>query len=67
MKIKDTWICYFDCYAKHRYGAMTSKDLKTWEDITEKVSFPEDHRHGTVFEVSEELGKKLQTFKSEEK
>lgn len=67
LKIKDTWICYFDCYAKHRYGAMTSKDLKTWEDITEKVSFPEDHRHGTVFEVSEELGKKLQTFKSEEK
>ena len=44
---------YFDKYRDHKYGAIRSKDLKTWEDISDKVSFPKGLRHGTVLKVSE--------------
>jgi hypothetical protein len=52
IKIGDQWIVYFDKYTKHEYGAVASKDLKSWTDISEKVSFPKGTRHGTVFTVS---------------
>ncbi|MBE7171577.1 MAG: glycoside hydrolase family 43 protein [Williamsia sp.] len=46
------WIVYFDKYTQHLYGAVSSTDLKTWTDISDKVSFPKGLRHGTVFTVS---------------
>lgn len=46
---------YFDKYRDHKYGAIRSKDLKNWEDISEQVSFPKGLRHGTVFKVSEKV------------
>jgi beta-galactosidase len=44
---------YFDKYRNHQYGAIRSKDLRTWEDISDKVNFPKGLRHGTVLKVSE--------------
>ena len=44
---------YFDKYRDHKYGAIRSKDMKNWEDISEEISFPKGLRHGTVFRVSE--------------
>jgi hypothetical protein len=46
------WIVYFDKYTQHQMGAVASKDLKNWEDISEKISFPEGTRHGTVLKIS---------------
>lgn len=51
LKIGDYWYLYYDCYRDKHYGAVRSKDLKNWEDITDKVSFPQGVRHGTTFEV----------------
>jgi hypothetical protein len=48
LKLGGTWFVYFDRYTEHRYGLVTSKDLKTWTDETDKVKFPKDHRHGSV-------------------
>lgn len=45
----DEWIIYYDMYEKHRYGAVKTRDFKTFTDIADKLSFPKDHRHGTVF------------------
>src|SRR5262249_22657220 len=42
IKIGDAYIVYFDAYQKKHYGAMRSKDLKTWEDVTDKMSFPDE-------------------------
>jgi beta-xylosidase len=47
LRVADEYIVYFDMYRKHRYGAMRSRDLIDWEDITDQLSFPRDHRHGT--------------------
>jgi len=55
VKIKDQWIVYFDKYRLHKYGAVMSRDLENWEDISDKVQFPEGARHGTVFEVDKRI------------
>jgi hypothetical protein len=51
LKIKDTWYVYFDKYTEKKMGAVTSKDLIIWEDISQKITFPDGVRHGTIFEA----------------
>ena len=53
LKIDKNWIVYFDKYTQHQYGAVTSTNLQTWTDISDKVSFPKGLRHGTVFTVNQ--------------
>lgn len=48
------WTVYFDKYRDHKYGAIRSKDLKNWEDVSDKLHMPEGLRHGTAFKVSRE-------------
>ncbi len=60
LKIGGDYLVYFDAYQTKRYGAMRSRDLKTWEDVTEKMSFPDEGtpvrmRHGTVIAVPGEI------------
>lgn len=52
IKIDDFWYVYFDKYRKHKMGAVRSKNLMDWEDVSEKVEFPEGTRHGTVFTIN---------------
>ena len=47
------WIVYFDKYRDHKYGALSSTDLKSWVDISEKISMPPGLRHGTVFTITQ--------------
>jgi hypothetical protein len=61
LKIKDTWYVYFDKYTEKKMGAVCSKDLINWEDISEKVTFPEGMRHGTIIEVDKKILDKLLT------
>lgn len=51
LRVGDRWIVYFDRYTEGRYGAAASRDLKHWEDISDRVQFPRGARHGTAFEV----------------
>jgi hypothetical protein len=60
-KIGSEWWIYFDHYtAPRRYGAMRTTDWKKFEDMSEQVKFPADHRHGTVVKIPEGLARKLQ-------
>lgn len=61
LKVGEQWIVYFDKYTQGRYGAAASRDLKEWEDISDKVQFPRGTRHGTSFAVSREVLDKLLT------
>jgi hypothetical protein len=50
--IGDMLYVYFDKYRDHCYGAVRSFDRgETWEDVSDKVSFPQGIRHGTAFAV----------------
>ena len=66
IKIGNTWFVYFDRYREQRYGAVISKDLKHWKDVTGKISFPKGARHGTVFQVKEEILAHLLKYGSRE-
>lgn len=55
------WIVYFDKYRDHQYGAVTSNDLKTWTDISDKISLPKGIRHGSIFKISNTEFDKLKT------
>ncbi|MFI1773440.1 prolyl oligopeptidase family serine peptidase [Thalassobellus citreus] len=59
INIDGNWIVYFDKYKDHKYGAIKSTDLKTWEDISDKIQFPKGTRHGSVFKISSSEFQKL--------
>lgn len=59
VKTGSGWIVYFDKYRERKYGAVLSADLKSWEDISDRVVFPEGARHGTVLETDENILKSL--------
>ena len=49
LRIGNSWYIYFDKYRDHKYGAVKSSDGKSWEDVSDAVSFPKGTRHGTAF------------------
>lgn len=55
IQLGENTVVYYDCYRDKHYGAMRSRDLKTWEDITAQIHFPAGTRHGTVVAVPVEL------------
>lgn len=65
LRVGDEFLVYFDGYTAHKYEAMRSKDLKTWEDVSSKISFPKGTRHGTAFSVSKEILDGLMKAKNE--
>jgi hypothetical protein len=66
LKVGADYVVYYDAYQKKHYGALRSRDLKTWEDVTAKLVLPDEDtplrmRHGTVIEVPSELVSALRT------
>jgi beta-galactosidase len=55
LKIGEYCYVYFDAYTNHRYGAMRTKDFKSWEDVSDKLLVPKGMRHGTVLSVSNDI------------
>lgn len=52
VKVNEYWIVYFDRYTEKQMGAMRSKDLTVWSDVSGKLSFPSGVRHGTVLKIT---------------
>ncbi|NDW19137.1 glycosyl hydrolase [Dysgonomonas sp. 216] len=55
LQVGDYVYVYFDKYRNHTYGAIRSKDMVTWEDVSDSISMPKGIRHGTAFTVSESV------------
>jgi hypothetical protein len=60
LKVADAFICYFDLYREHKYGAKRTRNFKTWEDVSDQLSFPKGIRHGTAFPVTAQVLEALQ-------
>jgi len=58
-KVGEDYLIYFDQYRDKIFGAMKTKDFKTFTDITKGVSLPQGHKHGTIFEVKKKTVKRL--------
>ncbi len=51
----DQYLVYYDMYTARTYGAMRSRDLKKWEEVSAQLALPKGTRHGTVFAVSHDV------------
>jgi hypothetical protein len=58
-KAGDDWLIYYDSYRKKKFGAMRTSDFKIFVNISDDVSVPEGHKHGTIFKITEKTLKKL--------
>lgn len=63
LQVGDYVYVYFDKYTEHKYGAIRSKNMVDWEDVSDLVSFPKGLRHGTAFKVKKQILEKLQQVK----
>lgn len=54
-RVGDWWYVYYDSYQRGIYGAHRTRDFVHFEDRTGAVTFPQGHKHGTVFMAPEEL------------
>jgi glycosyl hydrolase family 43 len=59
MKLGKRWVVYYDEYRRNKYGGLSTTDFKAWEDISDKLEFPKETRHGTAFSVSKKVLKVL--------
>lgn len=63
IQVGDEWLIYFDVYREYRYGAVSTKDFKTFTPIDDQISVPQGHKHGTIIKVPESV---LLNLKAEE-
>ena len=59
IQIDGSWYVYFDRYMQHRFGAVRSRDLVHWEDVSDQLHMPTGIRHGTVIRVPRALADNL--------
>lgn len=58
-KVKDDYLIYYDQYRDKIFGAMETKDFKSFTDVTKQVDVPAGHKHGTIFKVNRKFFKGL--------
>jgi hypothetical protein len=52
--VDDGWLIYYDRYRLYDFGAHFTRDFKTFEDVSDRVSVPRLHKHGTIFQSDEQ-------------
>ncbi len=55
LRVNDDWLLYYDCYTKNHLGVLRSKNLKTWENVTDKITMPTHASPGAPFPVSSDI------------
>ena len=61
-KVGKDWLIYFDMYRKKTFGAVKTRDFKTFTDISKEISIPAGHKHGTIFKTSRKVLNKLKAY-----
>lgn len=51
----DEYYVYYDAYQKKIYGASKTKDFIHFTDVTDSVSVPVNHKHGTIFKAPQKV------------
>jgi len=57
--VDDKWLIYYDAYQDKRYAAVSTLDFQSFENISDKISVPEGHKHGTIFKADSKVLKNL--------
>jgi hypothetical protein len=61
-KVGKDYLIYYDQYKDKIFGAMKTKDFKSFTDVTKEVEVPAGHKHGTIFMVKKKILKHLLTM-----
>lgn len=59
VKAGDDYLIYYDAYREKIFGAKKTRDFVHFEDVTDRVSVPRNHKHGTILKVPESVVKNL--------
>jgi hypothetical protein len=59
LQLGSEWLIYYDSYREKTYSTQKTTDFITFSDISYEVTFPEGHKHGTVFKAKESVLNKL--------
>jgi hypothetical protein len=59
IKVGEEWLIYYDAYREKKYGAVKTRNFKTFTDISSEIIVPEGHKHGTIFKATEKILKAL--------
>jgi aryl-phospho-beta-D-glucosidase BglC (GH1 family) len=59
LRVGEWYYVYFDCYTDHHYGALRTRDWKSWEDVTKQLVMPKGIRHGTAIAVDGKVIERL--------
>lgn len=65
IKVGDEYRVYFDKHMLDAIGVVRSRDLKTWEDVSDRVSFPSQARHGCILAVPRAVIENLRAARPE--
>ena len=59
-RVGKEWLIYYDMYRDKKYGAMQTSDFIHFTDVTDKVSLPVGHKHGTIVITDRKTLRKLE-------
>ena len=59
VKLGDDYFIYFDDYQNHIYGAVKTRDFASFTSMTDSISIPSGHKHGTIFRAPEAVVESL--------
>jgi alpha-L-fucosidase len=65
LKIGNDWLIYFEAYRAESYGAVKTRDFKTFTNVTAEMTFPAGLKHGTAFKAIRKDLERLLRFGSE--
>lgn len=65
IQVGDEWIIYFDVYREARFGAVSTKDFRTFTPIDDRISLPQGHKHGTIIKIKESVLQKMKEVEAE--
>ncbi len=49
------YVIYYDNYGEKNYKAVRTSDFKNFEDVSDEISLPEGHKHGTITTISQDV------------
>tara|TARA_R110000787_G_scaffold20244_3_gene60278 strand:- start:27947 stop:28888 length:942 start_codon:yes stop_codon:yes gene_type:complete len=54
-RVGDAVLCYYDIYKEGRWGAVMTRDMVTWQDVSDRLTLPPGARHGSLLRVPNHL------------
>jgi predicted GH43/DUF377 family glycosyl hydrolase len=55
VKIKKGWLVYYDAYQEKKFGAVFTKDFRTFTNVDHLINMPLNHKHGTILKIKKKL------------